>query len=198
MLQKQKKIKKVYVLLPIFILIITSIYIIYKYNTYKKVYMDDTRVLDTISQVLELNTVRYNYSNIVTIKKDKSINNIKIPFTEKSFIVKYDGVINGGITAKDINILNNNGKEITIEIKKIRILQHYIDDKKIYIYDIKNSIFNKLDIQEIFNDINKYKEEYEEKLIREGFFNEVQNKTKLSLENMLKNIGYKEVKIIYK
>lgn len=198
MLQKQKKIKKVQVLLIILILLATSIYIIFKYNTYKKSYVEDSKVLDTITQVLELNTVRYNYSNIITIKKDKSINNVKIPFTEKSFIVKYDGVINGGVTAKDINILSNNGNEITIEIKNIRILQHYIDDKKIYIYDVKNSIFNKLEIQEVFDDISKYKEEYEVKLIKEGFFKEVQDETKLSLEKVLKNIGYNKVVIIYK
>ncbi|MGL6105606.1 DUF4230 domain-containing protein [Romboutsia sp.] len=198
MLQKQKKIKKVHILLPIFILMITSGYLIYKYNINKKIYMEDTRVLNTISQVLDLNTVRYNYSNIVTIKKDKSINNIKIPFTEKSFIIKYNGVINGGITSKDIKIINNNGKEITIEIKNCRILQHYIDDKNIYVYDVKSSIFNKLDIQEVLNDINKYKSEYEEKLIKEGFLNEVQKKTKMSLENMLLNMGYKKATIIYK
>lgn len=196
MLQKQKKIKKVHILLPIFILMITAIYLIYKYNINKKIYMEDSRVLNTISQVLEVNTVRYNYSNIITIKKDKSINDIKIPFTEKSFIVKYNGVVNGGITSKDIKIIKNDGKDITIEVKAPRILQHYIDDKNIYIYDVKSSIFNKLEVQEVLNDINKYKNEYEKKLIEEGFLEEVKLKTNTGLESMFTDMGYKKVNIV--
>ena len=48
--------------------------------------MDNTKVLSTITQVLEVNTVKYTSSNIISITKDKSINDIKIPFTQQSFI----------------------------------------------------------------------------------------------------------------
>lgn len=87
--------------------------------------------------MLDISTVKYNYSNIVEIKKDKSISNIKIPFTEKSFIVKYNGVINGGVKPEDIEIVSNTGDEIIIEIKTCQILDHYIDDENIYVYDVK-------------------------------------------------------------
>ena len=73
MLIKRKKNNKVVLLLPILLIIITvglSIRILGKENNR---YNDNTRVLSTISQVLDLNTVKYNYSNIVVVKKDKSI-----------------------------------------------------------------------------------------------------------------------------
>ena len=164
----------------------------------RRQYTDNTKVLSTISQVLDLNTVKYTYSNIVSVKKDKSINDIKIPFTEQSFIIKYEGVINGGVKPEDINIVDNTGKKIIIEINQCRILDHYIDDENLYVYDIKNSIFNKLDTNEILNDISKYKQEYEEKLINEGFMEEVESNTKASLTNMLKSIGYEEIEVIFK
>ena len=135
---------------------------------------DNIKVINTLTQVLDISTVKYNYSNIVEIKKDKSISNIKIPFTEKSFIVKYNGVINGGVKPEDIEIVSNTGDEIIIEIKTCQILDHYIDDENIYVYDVKNSIFNKLDIQEILEDISNCKKEYEEKIISEGFMEEIQ------------------------
>lgn len=198
MLQKQKKINKALILFIFLILLISGIYFIS--NKYKKesIYKDNIKVINTLSQVLDISTVKYNYSNIVEIKKDKSISNIKIPFTEKSFIIKYNGIINGGVKPEDIEVVSNTGDEILIEIKKCQILDHYIDDENIYVYDIKNSIFNKLDIQEALDEISNCKKEYEEKIISEGFMEEIQKNTKISIENILKGIGYKEVVINFK
>ncbi len=154
--------------------------------------------MDTISQVLNLSTVKYSYSNVVTVKKDKSINDIKIPFTEKSFIIKYNGVINGGVKPEDINISKNTGDKIFIEIERCEILDHYIDDDNIYVYDVKSSIFNKLEIQDVLEDISKYKKEYEEKALKEGLMEEIRSSTKSSIKNMLKNMGYKEIVITFK
>lgn len=198
MLRKRKKIKKVHILLPILVLIILVSYGIRKFTQEKNLYKDNTKVIDTITQVLDLNTVKYNYSNIVTVKKDRSINDIKIPFSEKSFIIKYNGTINGGVKPEDIKILKNTGDKIYIEVKKCRILNHYIDDENIYVYDIKSSVFNKVDINEVLKDVSKYKKEYEKKIIKEGFMDEVEKNTKSSLENMLKNMGYRTVVVSFK
>ncbi|WP_296645508.1 DUF4230 domain-containing protein [Romboutsia sp. 13368] len=198
MLQKRKKFKKVHVLLFFFIILASGALFIF--NEFKKesTYKDSTKIMDTLNQVLHISTVKYNYSNIVEIKKDKSINNITIPFTEKTFIIKYNGVINGGVKPEDIEITNNTEDEIDIEIKKCQILDHYIDDENIYVYDIKNSIFNKLDTQEILDDISSIKKDYENKIISEGFLEEVEENTKVSIENILKEIGYSVVNVNFK
>ena len=99
---------------------------------------------------------------------------------------------------ENIEIVNNTGNEISIEIKKCQILDHYIDDENIYIYDVKSSIFNKLDIQEVLDDMSNYKREYEEKIISEGFMEEIQENTKVSIENILKGMGYNVVNINFK
>ncbi|MGL5693113.1 MAG: DUF4230 domain-containing protein [Peptostreptococcaceae bacterium] len=194
---KKKKNKKVILLLPILVIIITVGTIMKMFDFNENRYADNTKVLSTISQVLDLNTVKYTYSNIVAVKKDKSINDIKIPFTEQSFIIKYEGVINGGVKPEDITILKDTGENIEIQVQKCRILNHYINDEKLYVYDVKNSIFNRLETNEILQDISKYKKEYEEKLIAEGFMNEVRENTKASLINLLKGIGYKEVDVSF-
>ena len=198
MLQKRKKFNKSYILLAFLILLISGIYLISNKYKEKSIYQDNTKVMDTLSQILDISTVKYNYSNIATIKKDKSFNDIKIPFTEKSFIIKYNGVINGGVKPEDIEVVSNTGDRIVIEIKQCRILDHYIDDENMYVYDIKNSIFNKLDIQEVLDDISNCKKQYEEKIISEGFIKEVEKNTKVSMENILRGIGYKEVVVNFK
>ncbi|MGL4911578.1 MAG: DUF4230 domain-containing protein, partial [Romboutsia sp.] len=68
----------------------------------------------------------------------------------------------------------------------------------IFVYDVKSSIFNKLEIQEVLDDINKYKKEYEEKALNEGLMDEIRDSTEESIETMLKNIGYKEVVVSFK
>ena len=192
---KSKKNNKVVRRLFIVIVIITVSVHIATTSKEKSEYKNNTKILSTITQVLDVNTVKYTYSNIVSITKDKSIKDIKIPFMEQSFIIKYEGVINGGIKSEDISIIENDGDKIIIEIEKCGILDHYIDDKKLYVYDIKNSIFNKLDTNEILSDISKYKVEYEDKLIKEGFLDEIKETTKVSLENTLKNVGYSNIEI---
>ena len=194
-MRKSKKNNKVVLLLPIILVIITLLIYTTIISKEKSEYMDNTKVLSTITKVLEVNTVKYTYSNIISITKDKSINDIKIPFTEQSFIIKYNGVINGGVKPEDIKILENNENQIVIQISKCRILDHYIDDTNVYVYDIKKSIFNKLNTNEILADISKHKSQYEEKLIEEGFLDEIKINTKTSLENLLKNIGYNDVQI---
>ncbi|MCR8745634.1 DUF4230 domain-containing protein [Romboutsia lituseburensis] len=198
MLRKSKKIEKVLILLPILILVITGSYFIHKFKSNQNIYKDTDRVMNTISQVLDLSTVKYNYTNVITVKKDKSINEMKIPFTEKSFIIKYNGIINGGVKPEDIKIVKNNGESIQIQIDKCEILDHYIDSDNIYVYDVKSSLFNKLEIQEVLDDINKYKKEYEEKALKEGLMEEIKRSTKTSIQNMLKNIGYKNVVVEFK
>ncbi|MGL5506690.1 MAG: DUF4230 domain-containing protein [Paraclostridium sp.] len=199
MLRKHKKINK-NKFLAIFLMIVVVLVMIISSNLIfsEKAPKDTSKVLNAIEQVIEVSTTKYTYSNIVTVTKDKSFNNIKIPFSEKSFIIKYNGVIKGGVNFSDIKIIDNDRKSISLEIAKCSIADHYIDDENVYVYDIKNSIFNKVEVNEVLSELAKSKKEYEAKVIKEGFIEEVKTNTKKSLESSLKNLGYEEVNIIFK
>lgn len=77
-------------------------------------------------------------------------------------------------------------------------MDHYIDDENVYVYDIKNSIFNKVEVNEVFEELSKHKEEYEAKVIEEGLMEEVKTNTKKSLENTLNSLGYEKIDIAFK
>ncbi|MEF9991607.1 MAG: DUF4230 domain-containing protein [Peptostreptococcaceae bacterium] len=199
MLQKRKKInsKKVLILfitIGIIIGTIISSGLIFPKNSPK----DTSKVLNTIEEVTELSTSKYNYSDIVTITKDKSFKNIKIPFTEKSFIIKYNGIVKGGIKSEDIVISHNNKNSISIDINKCSIIDHYIDEENVYVYDIKNALFNKVDVNEVIEELAKSKQEYEQKVIQEGFLEDVEISIKNNLAKSLKDLGYKEVIVNFK
>lgn len=195
MFKKRKKNSKLMILSVLFTLGIVVFFIYNNFFEKKEELKSDIKVLNTISEVLDLNVMKYNYSNIIDIKKDKSINDIKIPFTEKSFIIKYEGVVNAGINIDDVKILTNDSENIKIRIDKCKILEHYIKDESIYVYNIKESIFNKVEIQEVLEDITKHKNEYEEKLIEEGFIEEVKGIVKEKLHIILENMGYKNIEL---
>lgn len=199
MLQKRKKINNNKVLLIFIIIgIISGIILSLKLIFSEKAPKDTSKVLNTIEQVLELSTSKYNYSNIVTIKKDRSFKNIKIPFTEKSFIIKYNGVVKGGVNSKDITIDNVKKDSITVNVAKCSIIDHYIDEENIFIYDVKNALFNRVKTNEVIDELANSKKEYEKKIIKEGFMNDISRSVKKSLENSLKNLGYEEVIINFK
>ncbi|SCJ31255.1 Uncharacterised protein [uncultured Clostridium sp.] len=199
MLQKRKKINKNRVLLIFIIIgIIIGITLSLKLIFSEKAPKDTSKVLNTIEQVLELSTSKYNYSNIVTIKKDKSFKNIKIPFTEKSFIIKYNGVVKGGVNSKDVTIDSIKKDSITLNIAKCSIIDHYIDEENIFVYDVKNALFNRVETNEVIDELANSKKEYEKKIIEEGFMNDISGSVKKSLENSLKNLGYEEVIINFK
>ncbi len=90
------------------------------HNEQNKMINDESKVLDTITQMIEINTIKYHYSNIIDIQKDKRINDIKLPFTEKSFVVRYEGIINGGINMNDVEVEIVGDEEVHINIKKCR------------------------------------------------------------------------------
>lgn len=156
---------------------------------------DNTKVLDTISEILELNTIKYNYNNLITVKKDKTINDIKLPFTEKSFIIKYEGIISGGVKSENIKILSSDNENIHIQINKCEILGHYIKDDSIFVYNTKESLFNKIEVQEVLDDITINKKEYEKKVLEEGFLDEIKESVSNSLTMVLNSLGYESVEI---
>lgn len=199
LLQKRKKFtKNKLLILSILIGILVVSILLSKLIFYKKPPQDTSKVLNTIEKVAELSTSKYNYSNIVTITKDKSFKNIKIPFTQKSFIIKYNGIVKGGVNLKDITVVNNTKNSITININKWGIIEHYIDEENIYVYDIKNALFNRVNVNEVIKELSNSKKEYEKKIIDEGFLKEIKESVHKNLESNLKNLGYKEVIINFK
>ena len=159
--------------------------------------INSTVIAERLSKISELSTVKYNYSNILSIKNSKKFKDYSIPFTEKSFLIKYSGYIKAGVDLKDLDVRVSNEK-ITITLKKAKLLDHVIDDKNLSVYDEKSSIFNRLSIQDVTNEISSEKKRIEINLVKTDFLDKANANTKLLLQGILLNMGFKNVTIVFK
>lgn len=159
--------------------------------------LDSTVIIERIDKICELSVVKYYYSNVVAYKDNKKLKDFDLPFTQKAFLIKYDGYIKAGIDASSIHVVYNEDKSIKLMIEKSKILDHVIDEKSVVVYDEKSSIFNGLSINDVFSQIISEKTSIENKLDEKGFLNEADNNLKTFLEEMLKDLGYEGIEILF-
>ncbi|MBZ9685130.1 DUF4230 domain-containing protein [Clostridium estertheticum] len=156
-----------------------------------------TVISERLSKISELSTIKYNYSNIISLTDSKKFKDFYIPFTEKSFLIKYSGYIKAGVDLKDLDIVINQ-KSVTITLKKSKVLDHVINNEDFFVYDEKSSMFNKLSIQDMINEISNQKNKTEADLIKTGFLGGADTNAKLLLQGILSDMGFENITIILK
>ena len=196
---KAIKLKNKFIILFIYLSITISTIMIYciTNNVKNQKFINSTVIAERLSKISELSTIKYNYSNVLVLKNSKKFNDLFIPFTEKSFIIKYSGYIKAGVDLKNITVLVNK-KSVTITLKKAIILDHVINNGDLFVYDEKSSMFNKLSMQDMINEIKNEKSKVEANLLKTGFLDEANANTKLLLQGILLDMGFESATIIFK
>ena len=166
-------------------------------NINKDKIITSTVIAERLSKISELSTVKYNYSNVLALKDNKKFKDFPIPFTEKSFLIKYSGYIKAGVDLKDLDVAINEEK-VTITLKKAKIFDHVINNEDLFVYDEKSSMFNKLSMQDMVNEISNEKSKVESDLLKTDFLDEANSNTKLLLQGILLDMGFENVTIIFK
>lgn len=143
-------------------------------------------VKNQIISVKELTTLRYKYTNVGSFENQSEFYGMKVPFTQKKFIISYDGEVNAGVDLENTKVsIDDEKKTIDISLPKAEILNHVIDEDSLTIFDEKNSIFNQLQLKD-FSDFRKDEmEKVEADLIESGFLKEADEKTKEALIDIL-------------
>lgn len=163
------------------------------------IHHDNSNNVDLIFERLvnsnELTTVKYNYSNVLSIKDNLKFKDINIPFTERVIILKYDGHIKAGVDL-DKGKIKIHGKTLTITLPNATILDNIINEEDIKVLNEKDNIFNPLENQEVFDTLSKCKLEKETELINSGFLTEVNNDTRVFIEDLFKSFDF-NVKVIF-
>lgn len=196
-----KAISRKHKLIFLIMLLILTIWAVIIYSIINKFNNDkvitSTVISERLSKISELSTIKYNYSNIIALKDSKKLKNYSIPFTEKSFLIKYSGYIKAGVDLKDLDVLVAN-ERIIITLKKAKILDHAINNKDLFVYDEKSSMFNKLSMQDMINEISNEKGKVEADLLKTGFLDGANANTKLLLQGILLNMGFENVTIVFR
>lgn len=144
-------------------------------------------IKNQILSVKELTTLKYKYTNVGSFENQAEFYGVKLPFTQKKFIISYDGEVNAGINLDEAEVsIDKKDKKISINIPKAKILNHSIDEDSLTIFDEKNSIFNQLEVKD-FSDFRKDEMKKVEKDLEEkGFLEEADKKTKEAIVEILK------------
>lgn len=199
---KISKIKKIKNLIPVFLVCIIILLSVFTLISIKNIKQKNTItssiVQEKLVKIKELATTKYSYTKVLELKNNKAINGIDLPFTEKYFLLQYDGYIKAGVDLTKAKIDIKNNDTITLTLEKSKILDHVIDEGSIHLYDEKSSVFNKLQLQDMVNEISNQKSTVEQAAIKKGLLTDGDNNTKTLLSELLKSLGFKEVTIVLK
>lgn len=132
----------------------------------------------------ELTTLKYHYTNMGHFENQNTFYGYKVPFTSKEFIVSYEGLINAGINLDKMKV-DVGDKSIEIKIPPAEILSHEIYEDSLKVYDERESIFNRIDIED-YNDFSKdQKIEIEKRAIKKGLLKEADEESKKAIQEIL-------------
>ena len=154
-----------------------------------------TTIKNQLTEINELALYSYYYIKLLKFSNKLSFNGWKIPLTQKTFIITYDGSIKAGIDLKQAKISIDN-EQLNITLPAAKILSHEIDENSIEVYDESSNIFNQISINDYKSFATKEKKKNEKEAISNGILEKSKTKAEQTLTTYLQAIP--EIKDHYK
>ena len=141
-----------------------------------------------LSYCQELVTAKYRYSDIITLKKSAG-------FSKSYSIIKYTGLVRAGLAdITDVSYsVSLDGKTITLSVPKAEVLGNEIVSQSVF--DEKQSVFVPISTQEIFDEIDKAKDQAVEDMIAEGVLEDARTYAVRIITQFMLALGFEEVRI---
>lgn len=141
-----------------------------------------------LSYCQELVTAKYRYSDIITLKKSAG-------FSKSYSIIKYTGLVRAGLAdITDVSYsVSLDGKTITLSVPKAEVLGNEIVSQSVF--DEKQSVFVPISTQEIFDEIDRAKDQAVEDMIAEGILEDARAYSVRIITQFMLALGFEEVKI---
>ncbi|AMB93763.1 DUF4230 domain-containing protein [Aerococcus sanguinicola] len=137
-----------------------------------------------LEEAKELTTSKYFYTNTGAYENDREFYGLKLPFTNKKFIVSYDGIIHAGVDLAEADI-SINGDKIQVKLPKAKILSHEIDSDSVKVFDEEASIFNQVKVEDYSKFSNEQKKTAEKKAVDKGLLEEAEKQAQQAVEDLL-------------
>ena len=181
-----KKINKKIILLLLVVIALISTFFAGKKSMKNEMEPEitSTLIFNKLINVRELTSLKYYYTNMGQFENQNTFYGYKVPFTSKKFIVSYDGVIHAGVDLEKMEVKLKD-KSIEIKIPASKILSHEIYEDSLKVFDERESIFNRIDIEDYNNFSKDQKKEVEDKAIKRGLLKEADEEAKKAIEETL-------------
>ena len=151
---------------------------------------------EEIHDIGELATIEYFYTDAASYSDSKEIGDVTIPFTQKSYVIKWDGTIKAGVEVNEIKaVLKESSKQLVIQMPTATILSHELDENSYKVLEEKNNIFNPIKLEDRFNTDIEAKAKMEQHAIENGLLDKALDNAKVIIENLVytdvvKDAGY--------
>lgn len=141
-----------------------------------------------IQDIGEIATIEYLYTDAGKFENPKQLFGINVPFTTKSFIAKWDGIIKAGVQVDKIIVeINDANKEIIVHMPKSVILSHEIKKESIETLDEKDGLFNPVKVDDVREFDKVSKKAMEERAIENGILDRASENAKEIIEKLVNN-----------
>lgn len=151
-----------------------------------------TTLKTSLEQASDLITTKYNYAKVGQFSNSLELNGWTIPFTEKNFILSYQGCAQLGVSMDEAVVdVNEEDKIISVQLPEIKILSNNIDESSIEIYNESTNIFNPIQVDDYVQFSLQQKQVVEDQLEEEGIFDQAKTDARqavVSLLNMIPEI----------
>ncbi len=156
-------------------------------------------IQDKLVELSEWTTLKYEYSNVIVSRTEKSLSLLGITdinYAEAIKLIQYSGYLKAGTDLSKIQMsYDEDSEELSVKIPKSKILDNVVDTNTTKVEDIKGNIFSDYPSQIIFDEINAEKEKLEKEKISQGFLEEADNRVKQLLTYFFVANGYENVVI---
>lgn len=140
-----------------------------------------------LRSVQELVSVEYYYTNMGKFENQINFYGWKVPFTSKSFIVSYDGVIKAGIDFSRLQTeVDEAARTVTVTLPESEILSHEIREDSITVFDESDNLFNHITIEDYVGFTQDQKETMAQEAIGNGLLTAASDKARSTIESFLR------------
>ena len=144
---------------------------------------------ERLESVQELVSLDYHYTNMGKYENQLDFYGWKVPFTNKSFLVSYDGLIKAGVDLSAISVrVDETARRVTITLPKSKILSHEILEDSVQVFDETRNIFNPISVENYTQFTRDQKAEMEQKVIGSGLLDQASEKARESIHSLLQLI----------
>lgn len=125
------------------------------------------KIQSELSDISELASIQYLYTDAAKFTDSRQIKNWNIPFTEKSFVLKWSGTIKAGVNLEKIDIdVKEHEKKVVISMPAAEILSY--ETGIVEVLDEKNNIFNSISVDDKIEFDAETEEEMKQTAIENG------------------------------
>ncbi len=135
----------------------------------------------------ELVSVAYHYTNMARYENQLDFYGWKVPFTTKTFIVSYDGVIKAGVDLSKVEVhVDEAGKKITVKLPDSQVLSHEIPEDSIGVFDESDNVLNRISITDYTSFTGDQKEAMEQRAKDNGLLTSAEEKAREAVDTLLR------------